>query len=92
MNKLILLLSLLSFSLANAGIKVVEKRTDSVLIEDIRHYDWEILLIYTLKVDCRNKQVILTSIRYESGHRVIKEDKMAVEISDYQNLEKVCKL
>lgn len=91
MNKLILLLSLLSFSLANAGIKVVEKRTDSVLIEDIRHYDWEILLIYTLQVECKNKQVILTNIRYESGHRIIKQDPMHVEIVDYPHLDKVCK-
>lgn len=91
MNKLLFIVLLLQFSLANAGIKVVNKSADAILIEDIRHYDWEILLIYTLQVECKNKQVILTNIRYESGHRIIKQDPMHVEIVDYPHLDKVCK-
>ena len=91
MNKIIFILLFLQFSLANAGIHVVNKSSGTVLIEDKRHYEWEIMLIYTLQVECINKRVILTNIRYESGHRIIKQDSMHVEIDNYPHFDKVCR-
>lgn len=90
MRKALFITLLLQFTSAIAGVNIIHKDSEMVMIEDIRQQAKGIQVIYSLTVNCKNNLVILESIRYVSKIRVIRNDIMQLPIQDTKLFQKVC--